>query len=204
MKKYAYIFVAILALVTIAFFVFSGERTIRNYPSSGTEIVAFGDSLVQGVGATEGNDFVSLLSKKIGRPIVNLGRSGDTTAQGLARLNELDAYRPQVVILLLGGNDHLRKVPPEETFANLGRIIEHIEAKGAIVLLLGIRGSLLGDQFEEDFEELRDRYETAYVSDVLSGLIARGEYMSDPIHPNDLGYAKIAERVYPALAAVLR
>lgn len=205
MKKYGYFAGIVILVALFAFFVFSGkESAVHNYPSAGTDIIAFGDSLVQGVGATEGNDFVSLLSKKIGRPIVNLGVSGDTTAQGLARIGELDRFRPQVVLLLLGGNDHLRKVPIEETFANLGKIIENIHARGAIVLLLGVRGSLLGDKFEEEFEKLHEQYETAHVPDVLSGLFGHGEYMSDTIHPNNLGYAKIAERIYPVLLHLLR
>ncbi len=203
-KKYAFGIAAVAALSFLLFFIFSKEEVVRNYPSEGTDIIAFGDSLVQGVGATEGNDFVSALSRRIGQPIVNLGVSGNTTADGLARIGELDRYRPKVVLLLLGGNDHLRKVPEAETFANLSALIENTQARGAIVLLLGIRGSLLGDKFEEEFEELHERYQTAYVSDVLSGLFGRAEYMSDPIHPNDAGYAKIAERIAPVLEQLLR
>ena len=204
MKKYVYFVGVALLVAAFLFYVFSKEDTVRNYPSEGIDIIAFGDSLIEGVGATDGNDFVSLLAKKSGRPIVNLGRSGDTTAQGLARINELDRYRPKVVMVLLGGNDHMRKVPIAETFANLGKIIENIEQRGAIVLLLGIRGSILSDRFEGEFEKLRDHHETAYVSDVLSGLFGRGEYMSDTIHPNNNGYAKIAERIYPVLLVLLQ
>ncbi|MDO8521354.1 MAG: arylesterase [bacterium] len=205
MKQFAYLLGAALIIATLLFFVFSNEEdAVRNYPSAGTDILAFGDSLVQGVGAIDGNDFVSLLSKKIDRPIVNLGVSGDTTAQGLARIGELDRYHPKVVLLLLGGNDHLRKVPIQETFANLGAIIENIQQRGAIVLLLGIRGSLLGDQFEAEFEKLHEQHKSAYVSDVLSGIFGHGELMSDSIHPNNLGYAKIAERIYPVLLPLLQ
>src|SRR4051812_13324715 len=78
---------------------------IANYPSGGSDVIALGDSLVAGTGATEGRDLVSDLSRDIGAPIVNLGVSGDTTADGLARLAQLDQYHPKVVIVLLGGND---------------------------------------------------------------------------------------------------
>jgi len=203
-KKYGFILGAAALIVVLSFRFFSTEDIVRNYPSAGTDIIAFGDSLVQGVGATAGNDFVSLLSREVGQPIVNFGVSGNTTADGLARIGELDRYRPKIVILLLGGNDHLRKVPETETFANLAALIENIQARGAVVLLLGIRGSLLGDKFEEEFERLHEEYQTAYVSDVLSGLFGRAEYMSDPIHPNDAGYAKIAERIAPVLELLLK
>ncbi len=182
----------------------SGPREIANYPSAGTDIVAFGDSLVYGTGSTEGNDFVSLLSQKIGQPIVNLGVPGNTTADGLARLDQLDQYNPKVVILLLGGNDYLKHVPADETFANLGEIIKRIQSRGSIVLLLGIKGGVLGDPFAARFRDLRDEYNTAYVSDVLDGLITKREFMSDAIHPNDAGYVRIAGRIYPVLSELLK
>ncbi|OGG57719.1 hypothetical protein A2765_06525 [Candidatus Kaiserbacteria bacterium RIFCSPHIGHO2_01_FULL_56_24] len=187
-----------------AYWYFLGAQEVRNYPSGGTDIIAFGDSLIAGVGASPGRDFVSLLSQKIGQPIVNLGVSGDTAAGGLARLSELDAYNPKVVIVLFGGNDYLRRVPQAQTFENLTEIVGSIQAKGAIVLLLGIRGGLLNDRFDTEFKRLRNTHDTAYVSDVLDGLLGKREYMSDEIHPNDAGYARIAERVYPVLAPLLK
>jgi lysophospholipase L1-like esterase len=69
-------------------------------------------------------------------------------------------------------------------------------------LLLGVRGGLLKDNFDEDFEILASKYNTAFVSNVLSGLILDKRYMSDEIHPNDMGYEKIAERVYPVLKEI--
>jgi len=176
---------------------------IENYPSPGTDIIAFGDSLVWGTGASKGNNFVDLLSQKIGRPVVNLGVPGDTTADGVARVSELDDYDPEVVLLLLGGNDHLKKVPIDETFDNLARLIENIHSRGAIVLLLGVRGGLFRDNFKDRYETLAKKYHTAYVPDVLLGLFAHSEFMSDEVHPNDAGYAKIAERIYPVLEGLV-
>lgn len=197
-------FVLVVCVFLIFYFVLNKDD-YTNYPSNGTDIVAFGDSLIQGVGASSSNkNLVSILSKKIGKPIVNLGVSGNTTADGISRLNEIDRYKPKVVILLLGGNDYLRKVPKETTFNNLGKIIEDIHSRGAVVLLLGVRGGLLKDNFDEDFEILASKYNTAFVSNVLSGLILDKRYMSDEIHPNDMGYEKIAERVYPVLKEILK
>ncbi len=196
--------IIILVLIALGYFYLSKEKPIRNYPSKGTDIIAFGDSLVEGVGASAGNDFISLLSRKIGRPVINLGKSGDTTAEALRRIGDLDDYHPQVVLLLLGGNDHLRKVPIAETFKNLSVLIEDIQGRGAIVVLLGVRGNLFGDKFEPEFEKLQNNYQTAYIPDVLSGLFGHREYMADPIHPNDAGYAVIANRVYPVLVKLLQ
>lgn len=204
--KYRVILFCILlvGLIVFGFLYFSRTTPITNYPSKGTDVVAFGDSLVEGAGSTEGNDFVSLLSKKIGEPIINLGHSGDTTEEGIARMGELDEYHPKVVLLLLGGNDHLRQIPVPDTHKNLAVLIENIQARGAVVLLLGVRGGLFNDRFGKEFENLRDTYHTAFVSDVLGGLFGNSEYMSDSVHPNDLGYGMIADRIYPILVSVLK
>ncbi len=207
MKKSYYIVIGMIVLFGAVFWHFKSDKTpmVKNYPSNGTDIVAFGDSLVEGVGASYADkNFVSLLSARIGQPIINLGVSGNTTADGLARLSELDKYNPKVVLLLLGGNDRLKQIPKETTFSNLGQIIQNLQSRGAIVLLLGIRGSLIGDKFEPGFGKLHNQYQTAYVSDVLNGLFGNAQVMSDTVHPNDLGYTKIADRVYPVLAQLIK
>lgn len=195
--------VGAIVVSIFGFYFFYKTETITNFPSRGTDIIAFGDSLVEGVGSTEGNDFVSKLSLKIGRPIVNLGHSGDTTADGIARINELNNYNPKVVLLLLGGNDHLKKVPIATTRQNLATLIKNIQGRGAVVLLLGVRGGLLNDPFDTEFETLRKTYHTAFVSDVLDGLFGKVKYMSDEVHPNDQGYEIIANRIYPVLIKLI-
>lgn len=172
------------------------KTSITNYPPRNKTIVAFGDSLVQGVGATQGNNFVSVLSKELKTPIINLGVSGNTTAQGLARIDEVISKRPGTVLVLFGGNDFLRKVPKEETFKNLRKIISTLQEEGAMVVLLGIRGGILSDQFEKDFEYLAQETGVIYISDVLDGLFGHSELMSDEVHPNSKGYALISDRIY--------
>jgi lysophospholipase L1-like esterase len=194
---------AIIICLLIGLYYFFHTEPIANYPSRGTEIIAFGDSLVEGVGSTPGNDFVSLLSKKVGRPIVNLGISGNTTADGTSRIDTLNQYQPKIVILVLGGNDYLKKIPITETRKNLEFIIENIQARGAIVLLVGVQGGILNDHFDKEFKNLRDKYHTAFVSNILSGLVGHTQYMSDIVHPNDAGYRMMAERIYPILTQLL-
>jgi lysophospholipase L1-like esterase len=205
-KYFIYLLVGIVIVMCVygLYLYFHSSHPVRNYPSPGTDIIAFGDSLVEGVGATPGHDLVSLLSKEIGAPIVNLGRSGDTTADGLARISELDSYKPKVVILILGGNDYLAKKSMPEAFERLGKIIEQIQARGAIVLLVGIRLSLVVGNFDAQYRELERKYQTAYVPDVLDGFYGKLQYMSDNIHPNDAGYAIIASRIAPTLQKLIR
>ncbi|MCA9356755.1 hypothetical protein H6784_06015 [Candidatus Nomurabacteria bacterium] len=201
-KAIVILFGSIFILILV--FTFSGSsKIITNYPSLNTTVVAFGDSLVEGVGSTAGNDFVSELSRQINTPIVNLGNRGDSTRDALTRLDVVLKKKPKVVLLLLGGNDYLQKIPPEETFSNLGKIIESIHETGSIVILLGVRGGLLKDNFENNFESLADKYGTAYVPDVLDGLFGHADLMSDSVHPNDKGYKIIADKIYPVLKGVV-
>jgi acyl-CoA thioesterase I len=198
--------VGIAVLLGFVYVHFFGKTDVKNYPSSGEGIVAFGDSLVEGVGSKNGTGFVGPLSSMLREPIKNYGRPGDTTAQGLERLPQVlsENPNPKVVLVLLGGNDYLRKVPIEQTFSNLRSIITDIQKTGAVVVLLGVRGGALGDKFESRFEALADEMKVGYVSDVLSGLYGRSEYMSDTVHPNDAGYGKIAMRVYPILVTLIK
>lgn len=200
-RKYIVIGVGVLvaAVVGVAL-VWPGEAAVRNYPSSGTEVIAFGDSLVQGVGASAPEkNFVSVLSAQLGRPVVNLGVSGNTTADGVQRLGELDKYQPKVVMVLLSGNDRLRQIPQEQTLANLGTIIEYLQNKGAVVVLLGVRGDLFGNGHDDKLKALAESRQAVYLPDVLDGLFGNNRYMADLVHPNDAGYAKIANRIYPLL-----
>lgn len=205
--KYLIIIFGFILIATIGVFIFRSSGNpdlLTNYPSPNPDIIAYGDSLVEGVGSTDDNDFVSLLSAKIGQHIVNLGHSGDTTADGIARIGELDAYNPKVVLLLLGGNDHLKQIPITETHNNLAILIQNIQARGAVVLLLGVRGGLFNDRFGPEFQILSKTYHTALVPDVLSGLFGDTNYMSDTVHPNNAGYQIIANRIYPVLASLLK
>lgn len=192
----------IIVSFLIIFFValsFVPKKTVTNYPSPGVDIIAFGDSLVVGYGSRDGNDFVSILSSKIKRPIINLGKNGDTTSDALGRLDQASSYDPKVVMILLGGNDFLKKVPAEITKANLEKIIQYFQSRKSVVILLGVRGGVLKDGFASMYEDLSDEYNTAYVPDVLKGLVFNTNYMYDAVHPNDDGYRLIAEKIYPVL-----
>ena len=206
MNKKGILIIAVCAIAVVAgFFIFrSNDPEVLNRDSKGTTIVAFGDSLIYGVGSTEGHDFISLLSQRIGQPIINLGVNGNTTTDGLTRIGKALDKDPKIVILLLGGNDYLRKVPADKTFENLALMVNAIQKQGSMVLLLGVRGGLLTDIFADRFEAFAEANKVAFVPNVLDGLIAKNKYMSDAVHPNDAGYKEIADKVEPVLKKLLK
>ena len=198
--------IAIVSLVVVWFYF--GQKSfdptkVVNYPPSGRKVVAFGDSLVSGVGSTEGNDFVSVLSRRLAVSIENLGRPGDTTETALERLDSVRDLEPDIVILLLGGNDFIQKVDTEETAKNLQTIIKTFNQDGAIVVMLGVQSGILSDKFSGEFARLARQNRTAYIPDILDGIFNKRELMSDRIHPNNQGYRIVADRVYPIVEALL-
>lgn len=198
-----YSLVGVIAISVGLYFWFGSQYEIKNIESEGSDVIAFGDSLVAGVGSESGGGFVSMLSSDLGVSIINLGISGNTTRDGLNRVDEISNFNPKVVIVLLGGNDFLRKVPEEEIFSNLEKIIIHIQERGSAVVLLGVRSGILSNRYDTAFEDLAERLGAAYVPDVLDDVFGVPELMHDTLHPNDLGYRIIASKVRPVLEEII-
>jgi lysophospholipase L1-like esterase len=164
-------------------------------------VLAFGDSLTYGTGANEGESYPEILSGLIGRTVVASGVPGERTAGGLARLaGVLDAHRPRIMLLCLGGNDMLRKVSPDETETNLRQIVETARGKGVAVVLIGVPKPALFGGTAEFYQRIADDYTLPFEGDVLTQILRDNTYKSDPVHPNAQGYRKLAA----ALAEVLR
>jgi acyl-CoA thioesterase-1 len=167
------------------------------------QIVAFGDSLVVGVGTTSGNNFVSLLSDRVGISIVNAGRSGDTTGTALTRLqSDVIARQPQVVIVLLGGNDLLQGVPVAQRVANITNIAQQIRSAGATVLLVGLGNDPI-DPYAGALPGIASQTGSTHVPGILEGIIGVPGLMADAVHPNNAGHRIMADRLEPALRTAL-
>lgn len=181
-----------------------GNAGYANFPPTARgEWVAFGDSLTEGYGANEGGDYPGQLAKRLRVKIRNLGVPGNTTADGLARLDQALQLQPRVVLLCLGGNDALRSVPVEQTFANLGAMIDRCHQGGSFVVLLGVRSVGLSDKNAKRFEQLAKSKRVLLVPNILDGVLFTPSLMADQIHPNDKGYARIAERLEETLFPLL-
>ena len=171
---------------------------ITNARPSGTNVIAFGDSLTEGYRLEKGEGWPEQLSAIVGRPILNRGVSGNTTGDALARLErDVLAEDPRIVLVCLGGNDMLRRLPAEEQFANLRAIVRAIQDKGALVVLIGTEGfKILSDvDYGDRYEALARETGAVYVPDLMEGVLGDPALMLDRIHPNKRGYEKIARRI---------
>jgi len=207
-KEYSIIVLALGILIFggVKFIGFSSNKGPANDKlNQNAIVVAFGDSLVKGQGATPGNDFVSDLSARIGIPIINEGQGGDTTASALGRLDsDVISKNPNVVIVLLSGNDALQQVPITQTFQNLKDIVEKIKQAGAKVLLVGEPGGVFLDPYASRFSALAKNENVAYIPNILNGLIGHNDLMADAIHPNDKGNKIMADRIEADLRKLLQ
>lgn len=166
-------------------------------------IVAFGDSLTYGTGSAKGGGYVTLLSQAVGNPIENWGVPGNTTRDALKRLPQVIKEKPDVAIVLLGGNDYLDNIPESETFKNLDTIITRLKQSGAKVLLLGLSSPTHGALDQAYFDTLAAKDTVAYVPNILGGIWGNAALMSDDLHPNDAGYAQMEGKIEPAVTKLL-
>lgn len=195
----------LLSVVVLIVWLWPSRTHYQNLPPAAPgPWVAFGDSLTEGFGANTGVDYPSQLSKRLGVSVLNLGVAGDTTADGLKRLGDVEALEPRVVLLCFGGNDVLQNLPRARMFANIETMIDRLHARGSFVVLIGIRGSsLVGDANAKGFKELAKRKRVLHIPNILDGILTHPSLMSDYIHPNDAGYEKIAERLAEELRPLL-
>ncbi len=178
---------------------------VKNLDSRGAAIVAFGDSLTAGYGAGGGEDWPSRVSAATGLNIVNAGVSGDTTDAALERIeDDVLARDPRIVIVGLGGNDFLRGAPLPSTETLLRQIVRRIQAKGAMVVLLGFRFPSLGANYEAMYERIAEEEGCLLVEGTLKGILTDPKLRSDQIHPNARGYALMAERIAGPLQKLVK
>lgn len=178
-------------------------------------IVCFGDSLTAGFGLDAGEGYPEVLQKLLDRDgyryrVVNLGASGETTQDGLARVPMALAEKPAIVVLEFGANDGLRGQPVASTEANLARMIEQLQAGGARVVLAGITlppnyGPTYIQRFDAIFKNLAARYKVKLIPFLLAGVGGNPKLMQrDGLHPNAEGARVVAATVERALQPILR
>jgi len=176
---------------------------------SGTRVLALGDSLTAPHGVTPEQAWPTLLAKKTGWAVVNAGVSGDTSAGALQRLPGLiEEHNPQLVLVTLGGNDMLRRLPQGQTTANLGRMLALAKAHGAKAVLLATpKPSLAGAAFNnlsaaEFYREVAKESQVPLIEDAMAEVLSKTELKGDQLHPNAAGHALLAEKIFEGLKKI--
>lgn len=200
-------------LVLCALLQFSACDSGHRYaplPST-SNVLILGDSLTFGTGAAEGEDYATLLANKTGWNIINAGVPGDTTLNALERLPEfLEAHasgeqKIDLLIVELGGNDFLKRVPPTQILENLKLILTQAKVNGIPTALIAIPelspvGAAFGNLSDHPlYAQLAEETNTPLLQDIFTEVLAKNSLKADPIHPNAAGYQVVAETLQQAL-----
>ena len=175
-------------------------------------IVTFGDSLTQGVAGRSYPDYLQdLLDQNRYRyRIENQGVAGDTSSDGLARIDNVIAEHPALVLLEFGGNDGLRGTPVDAIRKNLEEMIVRFKHANVPVALAGITlppnyGPDYVKPFTAVFPELAKKYKLRLIPFLLIHVYQNpGMMQTDGIHPNGAGNKVIAQDVFELIKPLLR
>ncbi|HEX4986137.1 MAG TPA: arylesterase [Burkholderiales bacterium] len=168
----------------------------------GDVVLAFGDSLTYGTGASPGEAYPKVLEGLIGRTVVGAGVPGETSGEGLERLPAvLDEVRPKILLLCLGGNDMLRKQDFAGIESNLRAMVVLARSRGVATVLIGVpTPELFGGP--PPFYEKIARDEALPLQDgILADILFDRSLKSDMIHPNAAGYRRLAQALADLLHA---
>jgi acyl-CoA thioesterase-1 len=179
-----------------------------------TTIMVFGDSLSAGYGLAQDAGWVSLLKRRLQTQsqayLINNSVSGETAHGGRKRIEQaLKTYRPDIVIVELGGNDGLRGASIDAIRNDLEAIIEACHRNKATVLLAGMQlppnyGIAYTQKFQDIYQQLAKRHGVKLVPFLLDGFGDKREFFqADGIHPNAQAQAKIVENVWKVLRPML-
>ena len=187
---------------------FLSTISLNVFATNQIKIMLYGDSLMAGYGLSQNENLSSVLSSKFNLgeskvQIINASVSGNTSSNGLARLDWSLEDKPNIVILCLGANDMLRGLDPKLTKQNLNHMIEKMVQNGSKVILAGMRSpESMGKNYQQKFDliyqELAEEHDVIFMPFLLEGVALEKDYLqSDFKHPNALGVNIMANNLYP-------
>ena len=193
-------------LILLLSFLLAACRDVPQYQAlpPGAVVLAFGDSVTHGTGASPGEDYPARLAERSGWKIVNAGIPGDTAVAAKSRIDaQLQETNPAMVIVELGGNDFLRRRAEADVKEDLRAILRTVKDSGAIPVLVAVPQFaivLVGSLSDAGiYSELADEEKVLLVQDVFSEVLSDPSLRADRIHPNAQGYRELADGIATAL-----
>ncbi len=187
----------------VCFFIVSGcAQKAAIQPKLEKTIVCFGDSLTHGTGASNGETYPYFLQKFTNLTVVNAGVHGDTSQQGLDRIDEIFQFKPFMVLIEFGANDFFKKIPTAVTKKNIESIVDKIQASGATAVILCTEDNQL-PELRRILVEISNDKNAPIVSGILNEIWTDRTLFADDLHPNSAGYKIVAEKVFKAVSPLL-
>ena len=205
-KKHAFKSLFISLTLTLLFTNVHAQNPIK--------IMLYGDSLMAGYGLSQNENLISTLSKKYkdsesSFSFINASISGNTSKNGLSRVDWSIGDNPNIVILCLGANDMLRGLDPALTKNNLDLIISKFVINNSIVILAGMQSpESMGPEYQLEFDgiypELSNKYSLIFMPFLLEGVALEKEMLqADFKHPNAQGIKVIAKNLEPYIVQAI-
>lgn len=177
-------------------------------------ILAFGDSLTAGYRIPPYKSFpaqlqAALREKGYSVRVLNSGVSGDTAADGLARLDWSLEERVDGAIVEFGANDALRGLDPKVTERALAKILKALKEKHIELLLAGMEaprnwGRDYDGAFRAMYPRLAERYGALLYPFFLKDVATVPDLnLADGLHPTPNGVAVIVRNILPEVEKLI-
>lgn len=191
MKK---IFLLLCSIGLFSFFFSCNKQSVQ----SSQNIVCFGDSLTKGYGASDGKGYPYYLQQMVDCPVINLGVNGNTSADGLRRIDDVLKHiksSETIVIVEFGANDFFQQTPLAQTKKNMEQIIDRLVDAGAIVVIASPQDSEMNEIYHL-LKSIAENKKVEFIDGILNEIWNKRNLFSDFVHPNTNGYKLVAEKIY--------
>ncbi len=165
-------------------------------------IVCFGDSLTHGYGSSEGNTYPYFLQQLTNLPVVNKGINGNTSKDGLNRIDDILTAQNSIILVEFGANDFFQQIPISETRENMKQIIDKLKTTDNVVVLVSIEDKQL-KQLYTMLKSLAKEKKVLFINGMLNEIWNDRTLFSDEVHPNSKGYKIVAEKIYKNIKYLL-
>ncbi len=207
---------AIVSIILVLSIFFMKQNSMKIKLPRGREstLVCFGDSLTAGIGAKDGRGYPDYLKNYIDIEIINSGVPGDTTSQARKRFErDVMDYDPDIVIIELGANDYFGGISSEKTKVDLEYMVDELLNNGTIVFIAKFfpEKSIVSfikpsdkKRYDKMYKELSSKENVFLIEDIWKDVWSRPKYMSDRVHPNEIGYEIMAEQYFNSMKTLFK
>ncbi len=199
-----FLVLASLGLVATISMTGCGSKPQHDTLPAGSTVVALGDSLTYGYGASTDTAYPAVLADLSKWKVINAGVNGDTSADVLDRVVDITKQAPDLVLLGVGGNDVLQRVQPDTTRANITATIDILKSANIDVVLIAepyLSASALFGKVSDNplYEDIAETKDIPIYSSGWSAVLSDDTLKSDRIHANAAGYRQFAEGLHEYL-----
>ncbi len=174
----------------------------KNNQTKIEHIVCFGDSLTHGYGATDGQTYPYFLQQLTNIPVVNKGIDGNTSKDGLVRIDDILQFKNSLVIVEFGANDFFQQFSISETKKNMEQIIDKLKNANNVVVLASTEDRQMKNIYIM-LKSLAKEKNVLFINGILNEIWNDRNLFSDEVHPNSNGYKLVADKIYTNIKHLL-